>query len=161
MILPSLFSFPWVALVWRRRDIAGRRAGGNRLAHCRIGPPRHALLPGAAWDGLQRLQYRDRLSVIGAKFAAGRRIRAPQQSPWRVRSARTIKRLRHTCRHRMTRNAKFCTPARHAPSAVGRFVLASAHANPGRPDMTLALKWDVIAVCAVFVFVGAVLLGAF
>jgi len=27
--------------------------------------------------------------------------------------------------------------------------------------MILALKWDVIAVCAVFVFVGAVLLGAF
>ena len=27
--------------------------------------------------------------------------------------------------------------------------------------MTLTLKWDVIAVCAVFVFVGAVLLGAF
>jgi len=25
----------------------------------------------------------------------------------------------------------------------------------------LTLKWDVIAVCAVFVFVGAVLLGAF
>jgi len=27
--------------------------------------------------------------------------------------------------------------------------------------VTLTLKWDVIAVCAVFVFVGAVLLGAF
>jgi len=25
----------------------------------------------------------------------------------------------------------------------------------------VALKWDVVAVCAVFLFVGAVLLGAF
>jgi hypothetical protein len=40
-------------------------------------------------------------------------------------------------------------------------VLASSHANQARSAMILALKWDVIAVCAVFVFVGAVLLGAF
>ena len=33
--------------------------------------------------------------------------------------------------------------------------------NQGRPAVNLALKWDVIAVCAVFAFVGAVLLGAF
>jgi hypothetical protein len=33
--------------------------------------------------------------------------------------------------------------------------------NQGRLAVNLALKWDVIAVCAVFVFVGAVLLGAF
>jgi len=35
------------------------------------------------------------------------------------------------------------------------------HTDQGRPAVNLALKWDVIAVCAVFVFVGAVLLGAF
>jgi len=27
--------------------------------------------------------------------------------------------------------------------------------------VALALKWDVLAVCAVFLFVGAILLGAF
>jgi hypothetical protein len=48
-----------------------------------------------------------------------------------------------------------------APSAAACFVLAYIHANQGRSTVTLALKWDVIAVCAVFVFVGAVLLGAF
>jgi len=31
----------------------------------------------------------------------------------------------------------------------------------GRHDVDLALKLNVLAVCAVFVFVGAILLGAF
>jgi hypothetical protein len=31
----------------------------------------------------------------------------------------------------------------------------------GRHAVHLALKYDVLAVCAVFVFVGAILLGAF
>jgi len=31
----------------------------------------------------------------------------------------------------------------------------------GRHDVDLALKLDVLAVCAVFAFVGAILLGAF
>ena len=31
----------------------------------------------------------------------------------------------------------------------------------GRHAVDLALKYDVLAVCAVFVFVGAILLGAF
>ena len=31
----------------------------------------------------------------------------------------------------------------------------------GRRAVSLALKYDVLAVCAVFVFVGAILLGAF
>jgi hypothetical protein len=40
------------------------------------------------------------------------------------------------------------------------------HYNPaidqtGRRAVNLALKFDVLAVCAVFMFVGAVLLGAF
>jgi len=40
-------------------------------------------------------------------------------------------------------------------------VLTFAYTDQGRRAVNLALKWDVIAVCAVFVFVGAVLLGAF
>jgi hypothetical protein len=40
-------------------------------------------------------------------------------------------------------------------------VLTFAYTDQGRLAVNLALKWDVIAVCAVFVFVGAVLLGAF
>jgi len=31
----------------------------------------------------------------------------------------------------------------------------------GRPEVDLALKLNVLALCAVFVFVGAILLGAF
>ena len=39
---------------------------------------------------------------------------------------------------------------------------ASVHSyRPREAAVNLALKWNVIAVCAVFVFVGAVLLGAF
>jgi hypothetical protein len=33
--------------------------------------------------------------------------------------------------------------------------------EPGRLAVVLALKWDVVAVGAVLLFVGAVLLGAF
>jgi hypothetical protein len=40
-------------------------------------------------------------------------------------------------------------------------VLACVYTDQARLAMNLALKWDVVAVCAVFVFVGAVLLGAF
>ncbi|HEV2630263.1 MAG TPA: hypothetical protein VGV41_16655 [Pseudolabrys sp.] len=40
-------------------------------------------------------------------------------------------------------------------------MLTFAYTDQGRLAVNLALKWDVIAVCAVFVFVGAVLLGAF
>jgi len=46
-------------------------------------------------------------------------------------------------------------------SSRGRFVLRSARTNQGRPAMNLALKWDVLAVGVVLLFVGAVLLGAF
>jgi hypothetical protein len=38
--------------------------------------------------------------------------------------------------------------------------LSSLH-KAGRHDVDLALKLDVLAVCAVFGFVGAILLGAF
>lgn len=61
----------------------------------------------------------------------------------------------------MTDGSKFSRESRRIPSAAPHIVLASAHANQGEAAMTLTLKWDVIAVCAVFVFVGAVLLGAF
>jgi hypothetical protein len=42
-----------------------------------------------------------------------------------------------------------------------RSVLASAHINKGGTTVDLSLRLNVLAVCAVFVFVGAVLLGAF
>jgi hypothetical protein len=43
----------------------------------------------------------------------------------------------------------------------GRFLLDSAHKPKGGTAVDLALKLNVLAVCAVFLFVGAVLLGAF
>ncbi len=43
-----------------------------------------------------------------------------------------------------------------------RFVLNKAHLNKGGTAVDLALRrLDVLAVCAVFVFLGAVLFGAF
>jgi hypothetical protein len=50
------------------------------------------------------------------------------------------------------RSARFDVPER-------RGSLAAARTREAAVD--LALKWDVLAVCAVFAFVGAVLLGAF
>jgi hypothetical protein len=47
------------------------------------------------------------------------------------------------------------------PSMLRRFVLACRHRNKGGSTVDLALRLNVLAVCAVFVFVGAILLGAF
>ena len=49
---------------------------------------------------------------------------------------------------------------RHWQDCGGRYI--SPHRiKTGRHAVDLALKYDVLAVCAVFVFVGAILLGAF
>ncbi|MDQ2954302.1 MAG: hypothetical protein M3R18_05110 [Pseudomonadota bacterium] len=42
-----------------------------------------------------------------------------------------------------------------------RHLLDFSHGNDGRPEVDYALKLNVLAVLAAFVFVGAILLGAF
>jgi hypothetical protein len=66
---------------------------------------------------------------------------------------------RAACSERMTVKG-YCAIVRRNFRAVA-VVLTFSCTNQGRLAVNLALKWDVIAVCAVFVFVGAVLLGAF
>ena len=46
-------------------------------------------------------------------------------------------------------------------SAAGHATFPAIGLKTGRHAVDLALKYDVLAVCAVFVFVGAILLGAF
>ena len=48
-----------------------------------------------------------------------------------------------------------------APSDQWRALLKLAKLKPGGRDVDLALQLDVLAVCAVFAFVTAILLGAF
>jgi hypothetical protein len=50
---------------------------------------------------------------------------------------------------------------RNALRRAGGLVLVSLHLNKGGTTVDHTLRLDVLAVCAVFVFVGAVLLGAF
>ena len=52
------------------------------------------------------------------------------------------------------------THARHS-GATGFHLYFRHGQHRGRPDVDLALKLDVLAVFAVFAFVGAILLGAF
>jgi hypothetical protein len=47
------------------------------------------------------------------------------------------------------------------PSALISCVLAFNRSTREAPAVDLALKLNVLAVCAVFAFVGAILLGAF
>lgn len=47
------------------------------------------------------------------------------------------------------------------PSSLARFVLACTPRNKGGSTVDLTLRLNVLAVCAVFAFVGAILLGAF
>ena len=50
--------------------------------------------------------------------------------------------------------------SRHWQDGGARYI--SGHRfKTGRHAVDLALKYDVLAVCAVFMFVGAILLGAF
>ncbi len=46
-------------------------------------------------------------------------------------------------------------------SEPARFLLVSPYINKGGTAVDLALRLNVLAVCAVFAFVGAILLGAF
>ena len=46
-------------------------------------------------------------------------------------------------------------------SGLTHFVLVCSHRNKGGRTVDLSLRLNVLAVCAVFVFVGAILLGAF
>ena len=56
---------------------------------------------------------------------------------------------------------KICRTGAQPPSSLARFVLACRHRNKGGSTVDLSLRLNVLAVCAVFVFVGAILLGAF
>lgn len=50
--------------------------------------------------------------------------------------------------------------SRHWQAGWRRYILRHRF-KTGRHAVDLALKYDVLAVCAVFMFVGAILLGAF
>ena len=50
---------------------------------------------------------------------------------------------------------------RNALRRTEALVIGSAHLNKGGTTVDHTLRLDVLAVCAVFAFVGAVLLGAF
>ena len=56
---------------------------------------------------------------------------------------------------------KFCLSGLQQASAIRPSVLDIRHFNKGGTAVDTALRLNVLAVCAVFLFVGAVLLGAF
>ena len=55
----------------------------------------------------------------------------------------------------------FCLADARSASTPARFLLDFAHTNKGGAAVDLTLRLNVLAVCAVFAFVGAILLGAF
>jgi hypothetical protein len=55
----------------------------------------------------------------------------------------------------------FCLADARSASTPVRFLLDFVHTNKGGTAVDLALRLNVLAVCAVFAFVGAILLGAF
>jgi hypothetical protein len=58
-------------------------------------------------------------------------------------------------------SCKFRLTGLQPASEPARFLLVSPHIKKGGTAVDLALRLNVLAVCAVFVFVGAILLGAF
>jgi hypothetical protein len=56
---------------------------------------------------------------------------------------------------------KFRFPRAQPTSGYARFLLRFPHLNKGGTAVDLALRLNVLAVCTVFAFVGAILLGAF
>ena len=74
---------------------------------------------------------------------------------------RAIKRLPVAFPPRMTSYANysfFCCAIRFGDPAISAMV---RHLNKGGTAVDLSLRLNVLAVCAVFAFVGAILLGAF
>jgi hypothetical protein len=66
------------------------------------------------------------------------------------------------CPARMTLSREIQWPVmRNALRRDEILVIGSAHLNKGGTTVDHTLRLDVLAVCAVFMFVGAVLLGAF
>ena len=55
----------------------------------------------------------------------------------------------------------FCLADARGASKPARFLLDFARTNKGGAAVDLTLRLNVLAVCAVFAFVGAILLGAF
>ena len=55
----------------------------------------------------------------------------------------------------------FCLADARSASTPARFLLDFAYTNKGGAAVDLTLRLNVLAVCAVFAFVGAILLGAF
>jgi len=82
-------------------------------------------------------------------------------APHTVLLWRAIKRLLPPFPPRMTRYANFASVRLQPISGVAHFLLVSPHLNKGGTAVDLALRLNVLAVCAVFVFVGAILIGAF
>ena len=58
-------------------------------------------------------------------------------------------------------SCKFRVIGTQPTSRPARFLLAFDHINKGGTAVDLTLRLNVLAVCAVFAFVGAILLGAF
>jgi hypothetical protein len=56
---------------------------------------------------------------------------------------------------------QLCAAARKLSSERRRSLLGLPPSSKGGTAVELTLKWDVLAVGAVFLFVGAILLGAF
>jgi hypothetical protein len=61
----------------------------------------------------------------------------------------------------MTNHALSAVPGAVRSSRDFRFVIGVNHANKGGTAVDLTLRMNVLAVTAVFLFVGAILLGAF
>lgn len=62
---------------------------------------------------------------------------------------------------RAHRRDQLCAAAHKLSLERSRFLLGFCDLNKGGSAVELTLKWDVFAVGAVFLFVGAILLGAF
>jgi hypothetical protein len=61
----------------------------------------------------------------------------------------------------MTNHALSAVPDAVLASRVFRLVIGVKHVNKGGTAVDLTLRMNVLAVTAVFLFVGAILLGAF
>jgi hypothetical protein len=59
------------------------------------------------------------------------------------------------------RNSEYHLAVMKPASTAARYLLILLLINKGGTAVILTLRFEVLAVCAVFVFVGAVLLGAF
>ena len=112
------------------------------------------------FSGRQRRKFRATCRRVFTKSRQSKIIALPHSRAWRSFMAHDQP-LAAAIPGAHDESCTFCVADARGTSKPARFLLDFAHTNKGGAAVDLTLRLNVLAVCAVFAFVGAILLGVF